>query len=76
MKVEHRVERHVLKQNNPYYDLIYHFCVKSKCLYNHANYMVRREFFKNGNWIRYASLDKVLKADTEHPDYKNNLYCA
>ena len=71
MTVEHRVERHVLKPNSPYYALLRSFCMKAKCLYNHANYIIRQEFIKNRNWVRYARLDKMLKTDTEYPDYRN-----
>ena len=46
------------------------FCIKSKNLYNHANYIIRNEFVKNGKWIRYADLDKLLRADIEYPDYR------
>ena len=47
------------------------FCYLSKNLYNHANYIVRNEFVKNDKWIRYNDLDKMLKADSEYPDYRN-----
>ena len=70
MKVQ-RVEKHVLKQNNKYYDMVDEFCYLSKNLYNHANYIVRNEFVKNDKWIRYNDLDKMLKADSEYPDYRN-----
>jgi len=33
----------------------------AKNLYNEANYIVRQEFIKNGKWIRYNTLDKLLK---------------
>ena len=56
MKVQ-RVEKHVLKQNNKYYDMVDEFCYLSKNLYNHANYIVRNEFVKNDKWIRYNDLD-------------------
>lgn len=46
------------------------FCFLSKNLYNHANYLVRQEFIEGGRWIRYARLDKTLKADMEYQDYK------
>jgi len=36
-------------------------CFKSKNLYNYANYIVRQEFINNNEWIRYNSLDKMLK---------------
>lgn len=66
-----RVEKHILKKNNFYYQMLDDFCIKSKNLYNHANYIVRNEFVKNDKWIRYADLDKLLKADMEYLDYRN-----
>jgi putative transposase len=66
-----KVEKHKIKQSNIYYPLIDSFCFNTKNLYNHANYLIRQEFVSNGNWLRYADLDKTLKADIEHPDYKN-----
>ena len=65
-----RAEKHILKKNNSYYQMLDDFCIKSKNLYNHANYIVRNEFIKNDKWLRYADLDKLLKADTEYPDYR------
>ena len=70
MRVEERVERHVIKPSHPSYDLILDFCHKSKNLYNHGNYFVRQTFIKDDKWLRYANLDKLLKADMEHPDYR------
>ena len=66
-----RIEKHKIKQSNIYYPLIDGFCFNAKNLYNHANYLIRQEFVSNGNWLRYADLDKTLKADTAYPDYKN-----
>lgn len=65
-----RVEKHIVKKNNSYYQMFDDFCFKSKNLYNHANYITRNEFVKNGKWVRYADLDKLLKAEVEYPDYK------
>lgn len=65
-----RVEKHILKQNNPYYKMLDDFCFKSKNLYNHANYLVRNEFIQNDKWLKYADLDKLLKADTVYDDYR------
>ena len=64
-----RVEKHVLKSTNPFFDMLMDFCHKSKNLYNHGNYIIRQEFVSNGKWIRYNELDKILKADTEYNDY-------
>lgn len=43
----------------------------SKNLYNHANYLVRKEFVESGKWLRYQDLDKLLKQDHDHADYSN-----
>ena len=68
--IAQRVEKHLIKQNNPYYDMLCDFAHKSKNLYNHANYLVRNEFVKNDKWLRYGEMDKILKADLEFDDYK------
>jgi len=65
-----RVEKHLIKQNNPFYSMFCDFTHKSKNLYNHANYLVRNEFVKNDKWLRYGDMNKLLKADLEFDDYK------
>lgn len=67
--VGQRVEKHVINPGNSHYSLLAEFCHLSKNLYNHANYEVRQRFFKEGEWLRYPELDKLLKADREFPDY-------
>lgn len=64
-----RTEKHVIKSTNPFFEMLMDFCHRSKNLYNHANYIIRQNFISNGKWIRYAELDKLLKADTEYNDY-------
>ena len=66
-----RVEKHILNQNNEYYSLIDDFCLKAKNLYNHANYIIRKEFCSSKKWIRYLDLDSMLKKDKDYPDYAN-----
>lgn len=65
-----RVEKHLIKQNNPYYPMLSDFTHKSKNLYNHANFLVRDEFIRNNRWLRYGEIDKILKADLEFDDYR------
>jgi IS605 OrfB family transposase len=36
-------------------------CHQSKNLYNEANYLIRQEFFSNGEWMRYYKLWKEIK---------------
>lgn len=66
-----RVEKHVINRSDKHFQLLMNFCHMSKNLYNHANYLVREQFIKDGNWLRYADLDSALKMDTEYPDYRN-----
>lgn len=66
-----RVEKHIINSSDRYFPLFMSFCHLSKNLYNHANYLVRNQFFEEGTWLRYNTLDKLLKQDTEYPDYKS-----
>ena len=65
-----RVEKHLIKQNNPFYPMLCDFTHKAKNLYNHTNFLVRDKFIKNDKWLRYGKLDKILKADLEFDDYR------
>ena len=66
-----RVEKHIIKKSNSYYNMFCEFTHQSKNLYNHANYLVRKEFTENNRWLRYQDLDKILKKDIDYPDYRN-----
>ena len=66
-----QVEKHIIKKNHPYYNMLCEFTHLSKNLYNHANYLVRKEFIEKGKWLRYQKLDELLKANLDHPDYTN-----
>ena len=70
IKTVMRVEKHVVKETNLSYCLLQSFCHKAKNLYNHANYIVRNAFVMDNKWVRYAELDKLLRADEDYPDYK------
>ena len=66
-----RVEKHIIKSNNRYYNLLDEFCYKSKNLYNYANYIIKQEFINNGKWLRYNDLDKLLRQEGNDFDYRN-----
>lgn len=66
-----QVEKHVIKKNHFHYDMFCEFTHQSKNLYNHANYLVRKEFLETGKWLGYQQLDKLLKQDLDYPDYMN-----
>ena len=69
--IRQQVEKHIIKKSHPYYDMFCEFTHLSKNLYNHANYLVRKEFVDNGKWLRYFDLCKLLKSDLDFPDYRN-----
>ena len=64
-----RVEKHMIRQRHKYYKMLHELCHLSKNLYNHANYEIRQAFIKEGKWLRYEEIDRILKADKEYPDY-------
>ena len=66
-----RIEKHLIKESNPYYSLLEEFCFKSKNLYNSANYQIRQEFIKNNKYIDYYDMDKIMK-NLVNEDYPNN----
>jgi putative transposase len=39
-------------------------CTRAKNLYNRANYEVRQEFFRTGEWTQYTYLYHQLKQET------------
>ena len=41
-----------------------------KIFTNHANYILRQNFIKEGKNIVYCELDQILKADSKYPDYR------
>ena len=65
-----RVEKHFIRPSSPWFSMIGDFCHRAKNLYNHANYIVRSRFIKDGYWTRYKELDQILKHDLEYPDYR------
>ncbi len=71
MTIIQQVEKHIIKKGHPYYTMFCEFTHQSKNLYNHANYLVRKEFLETGKWLRSQDLDKILRQDFSYPDYTN-----
>lgn len=67
-----RAEQHIIKKNNPLWEIVDNMCFKSKNLYNFANYIIRQEFINNGNWIRYNSLFNLCKESEPYKDLGSN----
>lgn len=66
MKVQ-RAEQIIIRRSHPKYKIIDEMCFRSKNLYNEANYVLRQEFIKNGNYISYYDMNKEFKT---HENYK------
>lgn len=71
MTIIQQVEKHIIKKSHPYYSMFREYTHLVKNLYNHANYLVRKEFVETGKWLRAYDIDKLLRQDIDHPDYKN-----
>ena len=56
-----RVEQQLIKKSHPLWKVVDENCFYSKNLYNLGMYTIRQEFIKNGRWIRYRELDKLLQ---------------
>ena len=65
-----RVERHRINPFSPFYAMLRGFCHRSKNLYNHGNFLIRQTFIEDGKWLRYGEVDRLLKANTDYPDYR------
>ena len=66
-----RIEKHIIKENNEYYEMLDGFCYKSKNLYNFANYHIRKQFIDAKKWLRYYDLDKLMKQSEMDFDYRS-----
>ena len=64
---ENRVEQIIIKPSHPKYKTLDEMCLRSKNLYNEANYVIRQEFIKNGNYINYYDMNREFKT---HENYK------
>ena len=65
------VEKHCINKNHEYYDLLNYYCYMSKNLYNFANYHIRQSFTKEGIYLNYNKIDKLMKLEENEKDYKN-----
>lgn len=65
--MEHRIERHVIKRKSKYYEVLNCFSHLTNNLYNHANFIVRQNFFNNLNekgkskYLSFYQMDKIIR---------------
>ena len=64
-----RTEQHIIDRQSKWYKMLEEKCHIAKNIYNHGNYLIRQEFIKNGKWLRYVEVEKLVKNNTEYPDY-------
>ena len=67
-----RSERHIINQNHEMYTIVDEYCLKSKNLYNYANYIIRQSFIKEGVFIPYGKLTKEIKHHDPFKDIGSN----
>ena len=72
LKVQ-RCEQHNIKRSSEFYNIIDDYCLRSKNLYNYANYIIRQEFISNNNWIRYNRLFSLVKNSEPYKDMGSNV---
>lgn len=65
-----RTEKHIIDRQSKWYKMLAEKCHIAKNIYNHANYLIRQEFINNGKYLNYYTIDKLMRADTKYPDYK------
>lgn len=69
--MEHRIERHIIKRKSQYYEILNRFSHLTNNLYNHANFIVRQNFFHNLNekgkskYLSNYQIDKILRQMNE-----------
>jgi len=69
--MEHRIERHVVKRKSEYGEILNHFSHLTNNLYNHANFIVRQNFFNNLNekgkskYLSFYQMDKIVRRMNE-----------
>ena len=62
-----RTKFYNINSNHELYPIFDDLCLKSKNVYNYANYLIRQEFINNGRWIRCSELYRIIKM---HETYK------
>ena len=62
-----QVERHIVKENSPFWKQIDNLCFLSKNLYNYANYLIRKFFIFDQVYLEFNEVYHLVK---EHSDYQ------
>ena len=73
MKKVQRTEQHNIKRNSEFGKFIDDYCIKSKNLYNYANYILRQEFVNERHWIGYNDLFQMVKDSEPYKELGSNI---
>ena len=61
-----RTEQTIIKSSHKMYSVVNDFSVKSRIMYNHANWYARQCFIREGYWLRYQEMQKMFKTDEKY----------
>jgi putative transposase len=57
------VERHIIERDDPRFGFIDEAAFKAKNLYNAALYIVRQSFIREGKYLNYQHMDKLMQSN-------------
>lgn len=63
------VEQHTIKSNSQLYEAIDKEAYKSKNLYNASLYVIRQQFFKDGTYLNYQTLQHIFQEEKQQDYY-------
>lgn len=64
----HRVEQTEINRNHPMYNTIKDFSMRSKNMYNYANWFVRQCFIREGYWLKHQEMQTMFKNDKPYKE--------
>lgn len=64
-----RTEQHIIDRQSKWYKMLMEKCHQAKNIYNHGNYLIRKEFIDNGKWLRYTEVEQLVKNNDTYTDY-------
>lgn len=67
-----RIEKHNINKSNPMWGICDSYCLKSKNLYNYANYILRQQFINKVPIYKYVELSKALNKTEVFKDIESS----
>lgn len=63
-----RTEQTLIKPSHKMYETINEFSVRSRILYNYANWFCRQCYIREKHWLRYQDMQKMFKNDKQYKE--------